>query len=355
MATINYGFPTITENMTADIVRDQNALAVAVDEKLKEVDNKVGNIDFSSLQTQIDGKADKTEVTAHLGDNTKHITVTERTSWNNAVNDIGTKSNLLTTNKTNIVSAVNELFTNVSDGKNVIATAITDKGQSATGSDTFNQLATKIIQIQSVLTGNAIASNVLSGKTFYSTDPNTKLTGTIPSKSAQTYTPRSYNQAISSGQYLSGAQTILGDSNLTASNIKKGISIFGISGSVDVSSLGGKFEAKGTVISSSSAESFSTVTGGTNNTYYITVSGLSFIPSVIVISASANSAQPYESFGMYFQSLVTQYPDIVFAGVPGAVTTMRYKGNTGLAYVNSTGFRIPVFYSKESYDWIAFS
>lgn len=104
MATINYGLPTITDNMTADMTRDHNALAVAVDEKLKEVDNKVDNIDFSSLQTQIDKKADKvhkhsiTDVTdlqttldskasnetvnAHLGDDTKHIQVGERENWN---------------------------------------------------------------------------------------------------------------------------------------------------------------------------------------------------------------------------------------------------------------------------------
>lgn len=53
-----------------------------------------------------------------------------------------------------------------------------------------------------------------------------------PTKSAQTYTPTTYNQTISSGQWLSGAQTIKGDSNLISSNIKNGVSIFGVSGSL---------------------------------------------------------------------------------------------------------------------------
>ena len=56
------------------------------------------------------------------------------------------------------------------------------------------------------------------------------ITGSIPSKGAATYTPGRSNQTIASGQYLSGAQTIKGDSNLVASNIAKGKSIFGISG-----------------------------------------------------------------------------------------------------------------------------
>ena len=51
-----------------------------------------------------------------------------------------------------------------------------------------------------------------------------------PTKGAQTYTPTTTNQTISSGRWLTGAQTIKGDANLIASNIKSGVSIFGVSG-----------------------------------------------------------------------------------------------------------------------------
>ena len=77
--------------------------------------------------------------------------------------------------------------------------------------------------------GNATTSQVLAGATF-SNDIDTGLTGEIPSKSAQTYTPTITNQTIASGQYLSGAQTIKGDANLKPENIKSGINIFGVTG-----------------------------------------------------------------------------------------------------------------------------
>ena len=76
---------------------------------------------------------------------------------------------------------------------------------------------------------NAAAGHMLSGKTAYVN--GSKVTGTIPSKGAATYTPGTSNQTINSGQYLSGNQTIVGDANLTGANIVSGKSIFGVRGS----------------------------------------------------------------------------------------------------------------------------
>lgn len=77
--------------------------------------------------------------------------------------------------------------------------------------------------------GDATAADVAAGKTFTSA-AGLKATGTMQSKAAATYTPGTSDQTIASGQYLSGAQTIKGDSNLVAGNIKSGVSIFGVSG-----------------------------------------------------------------------------------------------------------------------------
>ena len=75
----------------------------------------------------------------------------------------------------------------------------------------------------------ATASDILSGKTAYV--KGSKITGTIASQAAQTITPGTSDKTIASGKYLSGTQTIKGDANLVASNIKSGVSIFGVAGS----------------------------------------------------------------------------------------------------------------------------
>lgn len=68
---------------------------------------------------------------------------------------------------------------------------------------------------------------------------NTYIGSSVTKKSAATYTPGTSNQSIASGQYLNGTQTIKGDSNLTAANIKSGVKIFNVTGSYAGSSSGG--------------------------------------------------------------------------------------------------------------------
>ena len=61
----------------------------------------------------------------------------------------------------------------------------------------------------------------------------------VTKKATATYTPGTSDQVIVSGQYLDGDQTIEGDANLVAENIKSGVSIFGIAGSYEGESSGG--------------------------------------------------------------------------------------------------------------------
>lgn len=58
------------------------------------------------------------------------------------------------------------------------------------------------------------------------------LTASVTTKAAATITPGTSNQTIASGTYLTGVQTIEGDANLVASNIKSGVSIFGVDGAL---------------------------------------------------------------------------------------------------------------------------
>ena len=48
-----------------------------------------------------------------------------------------------------IETRINNITTDVTNGKNAIASAITSKGTNASGTETFEQLATKIKNIQS--------------------------------------------------------------------------------------------------------------------------------------------------------------------------------------------------------------
>jgi hypothetical protein len=74
----------------------------------------------------------------------------------------------------------------------------------------------------------ATAAQMLAGAKAYVN--GVLVTGTIPSKGAQTYTPGTTNQTISAGQYLSGIQTIAGDADLIAANIAANKNIFNVVG-----------------------------------------------------------------------------------------------------------------------------
>ena len=73
--------------------------------------------------------------------------------------------------------------------------------------------------------GTAGAGDILSGKVGYVN--GNKVTGNIPSTGATTYNASTSDQTITSGRYLSGAQTIrrVTTSNISAGNIKKGVTI----------------------------------------------------------------------------------------------------------------------------------
>ena len=62
------------------------------------------------------------------------------------------------------------------------------------------------------------------------------LTASVTTKAAATITPSTTNQTIASGTYLTGTQTIAGDEDLVASNIKKNVTIFGVTGSYEAGS-----------------------------------------------------------------------------------------------------------------------
>lgn len=113
---------------------------------------------------------------------------------------------------------------NIKKGVTILGvTGTCETGTTTSGIDTSDATAT--------------TSDIRKGKTAYVN--GSKITGNMTEQSAQTITPSTTNKTISSGQYLTGTQTIKGDANLVAGNIKSGISIFGVMGTYTGSSSGG--------------------------------------------------------------------------------------------------------------------
>lgn len=78
-------------------------------------------------------------------------------------------------------------------------------------------------------TGLVTASIETSGYLASGTSKTLQLT----TQGAQTITPTTSNQTITNGKYLTGTQTIAGDANLVAGNIKKNTTIFGVTGTYE--------------------------------------------------------------------------------------------------------------------------
>ena len=75
----------------------------------------------------------------------------------------------------------------------------------------------------------------------------------LNTKAAATITPSTADQTIAANQFLTGAQTIKGDANLVAGNIKKSTQIFGVTGTYEGSGGGATNVITGTFTTNSTA------------------------------------------------------------------------------------------------------
>ena len=120
---------------------------------------------------------------------------------------------------------------------------------------------------------------VTAGYISAGTEANTSvvLRAAVSTKGATTYTPTTTDQTIASGCYLTGTQTISGDANLVAGNIKSGTSIFGVTGTY----TGGG--GVGTLLATKSLGTISTSsTSATDTGQSLSVSGINSYDALIV-------------------------------------------------------------------------
>ena len=112
----------------------------------------------------------------------------------------------------------------------------TTPATSITANPTISVSASGLITA-SVSGSKSVTPSVSAGYVASGTAGTVSVSGSntqqLTTQSAQTITPTTTNQTIASGKYLTGVQTILGDANLLAENIKKDVVLFGITGTYE--------------------------------------------------------------------------------------------------------------------------
>lgn len=202
----------------------------------------------------------------------------------------------------------------------------------------------------------ATASQMLTGATAYVN--GNKVTGTIISKSAASYNPSTTAQTIAAAQYLSGVQTINPvTGTATAADVLSGKTFSSASG-INLTGTGqaGKRFASGTATSSASQENYTRVDGTGTLWFSLVVNGLAFKPSLIIAycywdTPTTEYMSTYTEFGYLYPKTVKLSG---FKAGDVADTSRNIKGDVAPAYINTTGFKIPVHLDSRLYSWYAF-
>ena len=171
-----------------------------------------------------------------------------------------------------------------------------------------------------------------------------KITQSLPTKGATVWTPSTTAQSINSGTYLTGTQTIKGDTNLAPQNIRSGVSIFGVGGALTIESLGGYSKAdiknKGIItrykVVKQSEQALNT-NGKSNNMYEVLQRAIDYVRSsgdkicdIIYINNNMN--------------------DLIFHRSSGTASTSHNEDDYDyLQYVNFNSFTTTNYISSHAY------
>lgn len=382
--------PTVDFGSTKDLnikiiieLNNTSSVEVKIDPNIitasrKYVDDKVagavGNIGTDLIELQ-------GQVATHLAHYTGHVPYVVDSGTANA------KVVVLPKNPTSYIDGMAIAFKNAVLNTGAVTINVNGLGAKAIVKSNGNALTSGNLKANSVYTlryngtsfflqgeggeyGTASASDVLTGKTIGTdigivtgTMPNNgavnqslaingtytiptgyhngsgKVTQTIPTKNAQTYTPGTTNQTIAAGQYLSGIQTILGDPDLIAANIKEGINIFGVLGTLNLASLDGRKAIAG--------ESTSGASGFTLNVS----AAYGFSPSIIIVKRKLDSITIFTGSVFARTSVINGIADDVNMSVSETMSTAMHA----FSNITANGFTLTNVKNSTVYSWIVIS
>jgi len=251
---------------------------------------------------------------------------------------------------TNVQEEINNLKSYVSDGKALVAGAITDKGVPTSPSDTFQQMADNIRAIRTgpdTSDATATAADILAGKVAYGAGDQ-RLVGTMPNRTGHV-TGQSISRSGTTlrirpqpGYYPGDAANSVqwDDPNWIAANIREGVSIFGL---------------VGTLVPAQAASG--TMTKGTEGV--VTVTGLAFRPDVIIVQQGYNpdvgytnrEQKVYVSTGFpelnRIRTYYTQYPNLTENADGFFFSPTEWV-------INNDGFQVTVNTVASTIRWYAF-
>lgn len=157
-------------------------------------------------------------------------------------------------------------------------------------------------------------------------------------QAAQTITPGTSNKTIASGTYLTGTQTIKGDSNLKAANIAEGVSIFGVAGTHSgAEDLSTELTAQDNLISQIQTALIGKAAGGGSSSGGVETCAVTFshvsdmCPNIYLTYKNADDELIDQLFTNIESSTITVMKDslIIFTCAGLSTSTESYGRDTG--------------------------